>query len=253
MAHTNGPPAIQISHLWKSFGRQQVLQGIDLTVRRGETLVILGRSGTGKSVLLKIVVGLQKQDSGSVKIDGEEITNVSPQQLNEIRKRIGFLFQYSALFDSMSVEQNVAFPLRRHSKMQESAIKDRVYELLSRVGVESSAAKLPSEVSGGMRKRVALARALALFPQFLLCDEPTAGLDPITSGEIDSLIKNLQKNYQMSSLVVTHDLQSARTISDRVAMLHKGDFLFEGPFDDLVRSDNDFIRKFVQPILAEAR
>jgi len=253
MASTNGSPAIQISSLSRSFGRQPVLRAIDLTVGHGETLVILGRSGTGKSVLLRIIVGLLRPDSGSVKIDGEEVTNLSLDRLNEIRKSIGFLFQYSALFDSLTVAQNVAFPLERHSRMSEAEINDRVHELLSRVGVENAAAKLPGEISGGMRKRVALARALALTPRILLCDEPTAGLDPITSAEIDDLIKSLQQRFQTSSVIVTHDLECARIVSDRIAMLHGGDILFEGSFAGLLRSENELVRKFVRPVLMEAR
>ncbi len=253
MANQNGVPAIEILDLRKSFGRQQVLRGISLKVPHGETLVILGRSGMGKSVLLKIVIGLQKPDSGGVEVDGEEITKLSVNRLNQLRKRIGFLFQYSALFDSLTVAENVAFPLRRHVKMPEEDLKQRVYELLSRVDVQDASSKLPAEISGGMRKRVALARALALKPEILLCDEPTAGLDPITAGEIDALIRSMQQKYQMTSIVVTHDLQSARTISDRVALLHEGDIVFLGTFEELVKSPNDLVRDFVRPVLREGR
>jgi phospholipid/cholesterol/gamma-HCH transport system ATP-binding protein len=251
MANGNGYEMIRVSGLRKSFGTQIVLNGIDLAVQRGETLVILGRSGTGKSVLLKILVGLQKPDAGSVKIEGTEISTLSLNGLNEVRKKIGFLFQYSALFDSLTVEENVAFPLRRHRNLPEEELRSQVRDLLSQVGVERAASKLPSQISGGMRKRVALARALALHPEILLCDEPTAGLDPITSAEIDDLIRTLQRGHETTSVVVTHDLESARTIADRVALLHRGDLLYEGSFEGLTTTENQFVREFVRPLLHE--
>jgi len=243
----NANPKILISHLFKAFGDQAVLDDVNLKVGRGETLVILGRSGAGKSVLLKIIVGIQAPDSGSIGIDGNEITDLDLDSLNQVRKNIGFLFQYSALYDSLTVEQNVEFPLRRHTDMGRTERKHRAFELLSAVGVENASPKLPSEISGGMRKRVALARALALGPEILLCDEPTAGLDPITAGEIDDLIKRMQVDRGITSIVVTHDLQSARTISTHVALLHHGRILMHGGFDDLLRSDNPFVRKFMIP------
>ncbi len=179
MAESNGQP-ITLTGLRKAFGRQTVLDGIDLKVARGETLAVLGRSGTGKSVLLKLIIGLQRPDAGSVHVQGEEVTNLSTQQLNEIRKKIGFLFQQGALYDSLTVEENVAFPLSRHAKISPAERKERVTELLARVGMEKDLGKMPSEISGGMQKRVGLARALALDPDILLFDEPTSALDPIT-------------------------------------------------------------------------
>ncbi|MGA2097031.1 MAG: ABC transporter ATP-binding protein [Candidatus Acidiferrum sp.] len=239
-------PAVALQGLHKSFGAQVILDGIDLTVKRGETLAMLGRSGTGKSVLLKLIVGLQKPDSGSILVYDREIDCLDLEPLNEIRKQMGFLFQSAALYDSLTVEQNVAFPLQRHSKMTESELANRVKELLASVGMERELKKMPSDISGGMQKRVGLARALALKPGVLLLDEPTAGLDPITSNEIDELILKLQEEHHMASIVVTHDLQSAKTIADRIALLHEGKVLIEGAFEDLEKSDNKFVSEFMK-------
>jgi phospholipid/cholesterol/gamma-HCH transport system ATP-binding protein len=248
MAGIDDIPKILVSHLFKSFGTQVVLDDINLAVRKGGTVVVLGRSGAGKSVLLKILVGIQKPDSGSIWIDEEEITEANLKVLNQVRKKIGFLFQYSALYDSLTVEENVKFPLRRHTEMLETELKERVFELLARVEMAGTSSKLPSEISGGMRKRVALARALALNPDILLCDEPTAGLDPITSAEINELIRRMQEEQALTSIVVTHDLQSARKISTAVALLHQGKILMQGTFDDLVRSENPLIHQFMKPV-----
>ena len=236
---------IQVKTLHKSFGEQAVLNGINLQVRQGETLSILGRSGTGKSVLLKLIVGLQVPDSGSICIHGKEIAGLPLDQLNEIRKKIGFLFQNSALYDSLTVEENVAFPLRRHIKMSDGERKKRVQELLSRVGMEQALQKMPGQISGGMQKRVGLARALALGPDILLFDEPTAGLDPITAAEIGELILKLQKERNMASIVVTHDIHGAQTVSDRVALLRDGQILIEGTFEDLQKSSDAFVVQFL--------
>jgi phospholipid/cholesterol/gamma-HCH transport system ATP-binding protein len=245
----NGKPVILIRKLHKSFGNQTVLNGVDLEVAHGKTLMILGRSGMGKSVLLKLIIGLQKPDSGSIQVDGKEIVGLSMNQLNEIRKRIGFLFQNAALYDSLTVAENVAFPLKRHTEMSVAEQKDRVHELLSRVGMEEAGEKKPAEISGGMKKRVGLARALALNPEIMLSDEPTAGLDPITAGEINELIRELKQERQMSSIVVTHDMHSAKTVSDSVALLDKGDIVIQGTFDDLEKSNNPFVSDFLKQSL----
>lgn len=242
----NGKPVILIRKLHKSFGNQTVLNGVDLEVAHGKTLMILGRSGMGKSVLLKLIIGLQNPDSGSIQVDGKEIVGLSLTHLNEIRIRIGFLFQNAALYDSLTVAENVAFPLKRHTEMSVAEQKDRVHELLSRVGMEEAGEKKPAEISGGMRKRVGLARALALNPEIMLSDEPTAGLDPITAGEINELIRELKQERQMSSIVVTHDLHSAKTVSDSVALLDKGEIVIEGTFDDLEKSNNPFVSEFLK-------
>ncbi len=236
---------VQVRSLSKSFGEQKVLDGINLDVAQGETLSVLGRSGTGKSVLLKLIIGLHKPDSGSIRVHGQEVTGLPLKPLNEIRKKLGFLFQQAALYDSLTVEENVAFPLRRHSKMSDEERNERVHELLTSVGMDQDAHKIPAEISGGMQKRVGLARALALEPDILLFDEPTAGLDPITAAEIDDLILQLQKERNMTSIVVTHDIHGARAISHRLALMRDGQILIEGTFEDLQKSRDTFVTQFL--------
>jgi phospholipid/cholesterol/gamma-HCH transport system ATP-binding protein len=239
-------PAVVIQDLRKSFGPQTVLNGIDLRIDAGETVAVLGRSGTGKSVLLKLIVGLQKPDTGSIQIHGQEITNMPLEELNKIRQKIGFLFQEGALYDSLTLEENVAFPMRRQNTIPEKEQKERARKLLSGVGMEKDSAKMPAQISGGMKKRVALARALALDPDILLFDEPTSGLDPITASEIEDLILQLQKERQTASVVVTHDLHGAKTLSARLALMHQGNILVEGSFDDLRKSDDAFVARFLR-------
>ena len=246
MEHNGNNTAIRLEGVSKSFGNQVVLTGLDLSVARGETLTVLGRSGTGKSVMLKLLIGLQKPDGGKIEINGEEITAMPIDELNRVRKKVGFLFQGAALYDSLTVEENVAFPLRRHSKMSDDERRDRVHELLDSVGVEDAASKMPSDISGGMRKRVGLARALALDPEIMLLDEPTAGLDPITAGEINSLIRSLQEEHETSSVVVTHDMRSVRTVADRVALLKEGSILVEGTLEELSKNHDPFVSKFIE-------
>ena len=240
-----GTPPVQVESLTKSFGKQVVLKGISLEVGQGKTLSVLGRSGTGKSVLLKLIIGLHRPDSGSIRVDGEDVTKLNLKELNDVRKKVGFLFQQAALYDSLTIEENVGFPLRRHSSMSDEESRKRVRELLANVGMEKDAHKLPGELSGGMQKRVGLARALALEPDILLFDEPTAGLDPITAAEIDDLILRLQKERHMTSVVVTHDIHSARAISDRVALMRDGQLLIEGTFEDLQKSRDPFVMEFL--------
>jgi phospholipid/cholesterol/gamma-HCH transport system ATP-binding protein len=240
-------PVIAVEGLHKSFGSQKVLNGVSLRVTRGETLAVLGRSGTGKSVLLRIVIGLEKPDSGSVRIHGQDIAGMALDEIGEIRKKMGFLFQQGALYDSLTVEQNVAFPLRHHKKtMSKSEQDERVRALLVEVGMEGHFEKMPSDISGGMQKRVGLARALALEPDVLLLDEPTAGLDPISAAEIDELVLKLQAEHHMASIVVTHDLHSAKTIADRLALLNDGNIAIEGNFQELQESDIEFVREFLR-------
>src|SRR5580658_3857241 len=239
--------AIAVENLHKSFGSQKVLNGISLAVRRGETLAVLGRSGTGKSVLLRLIIGLERPDAGSVRIHDQDITGLAIDQMGEVRKKMGFLFQHAALYDSLTVEQNVAFPLVHHKKeMSASERADRVRTLLGEVGMDGALAKMPSDISGGMQKRVGLARALALEPDTLLLDEPTAGLDPISSGEIDDLILKLQEEHHMASIVVTHDLVSAKTIANRLILLNEGNVAIDGTFEELQNSDVEFVRDFLK-------
>jgi len=237
-------PAMIVQGLHKSYGEQKVLNGLDLKVGSGQTVAVLGRSGTGKSVLLRLIIGLQKPDAGTIQIQGQEITNANLEQRNEIRKKMGFLFQHAALYDSLTVEENVAFPLRRHTEMTAAQRSERVQELLASVGMEADLQKMPSDISGGMQKRVGLARALALEPGILLLDEPTAGLDPITSGEIDELILKLQEEREVASIVVTHDLHSAKVIADRIVLLHEGNVVIEGTYEELEKSTDEFVAEF---------
>jgi len=236
--------AIKIGDLRKAFGEQRVLNGINLQVRQGETVAILGRSGGGKSVLLKLIIGLQSPDAGSIRVAGQEITKLEENELNEVRKKIGFLFQQAALYDSLTVEENVAFPLSRHAKVSSDERSKRVHELLADVGMDRDLQKMPAEISGGMQKRVGLARALALNPEILLFDEPTAGLDPITAAEIGELIVDLKRKRRMSAIVVTHDVHGARTYSDRMVLLHEGNIVAEGTFDELQSSQDEFVAQF---------
>jgi len=240
-------PIVAVKELRKSFGDHIVLNGINLSVNRGETLAVLGRSGTGKSVLLRLIIGLEIPDSGSVCIHGQNIVGLALDQMGEIRKKMGFLFQHAALYDSLTVAENVEFPLAHHRRdMSRSERGDRVKQLLAEVGMEGDLNKMPSDISGGMQKRVGLARALALEPEILLLDEPTAGLDPISSAEIDDLILKLQRERKMASIVVTHDLHSARTIANRLALLDQGNVVIEGKYEDLQQSDIALVKEFLK-------
>ena len=241
-----GDPIV-IEQIHKSFADQKVLNGITLRVSAGETVAVLGRSGTGKSVLLKLMIRLLSIDSGSVCITGEEINALKEHELYEIRKKVGFLFQQAALYDSLTVRENVAFPLARHVKQMTAAERDgQVRELLASVEMDRDLDKLPSQISGGMQKRVGLARALVLNPEVLLFDEPTAGLDPITANEISNLILELKKKRKMTAVVVTHDVRAAKLFADRLVFLHDGTVIAEGTFADLQKSQDQFVRRFLR-------
>jgi phospholipid/cholesterol/gamma-HCH transport system ATP-binding protein len=237
---------IQLRALRKRLGTKQVLDGVDLEIATGETMVIMGRSGTGKSVLLKHIIGLMHPDSGSIDVDGQVITSLKEKPLNEVRKRFGMLFQGSALFDSMTVGENVAFPMREHMKLRESEIRQRTRERLDWVGLEKIEEQKPASLSGGMKKRVGLARAIAIDPKYILYDEPTTGLDPVTAENINKLIRSLQERLGLTSIVVTHDLQCAWHVGDHIALLHEGRVVYEGTPDDAKDTDDPLMREFIE-------
>jgi phospholipid/cholesterol/gamma-HCH transport system ATP-binding protein len=236
---------IELKDVSKRFGRLIVLRHLDLNIERGQSLVVIGASGTGKSVMLKHIVGLLRPDDGEVYFDGTRIDDLPERDLMIIRERFGFLFQMGALFDSLSVEQNIAFPLVEHTNKSAEEIREVVTEKLRLVGLPEAAKKMPMELSGGQRKRVALARAIALNPEVILYDEPTTGLDPVRSDVINELIIKLKRELNVTSLVVTHDMQSAFKVADRIVMLHEGRLIFDGTPDDIKTTDNDVVRRFV--------
>ena len=236
---------IEIRKLHKRFGRLVVLNGVSLDVEEGQSLVVIGASGTGKSVMLKHIVGLLRPDRGEVWFDGKRIDGLPERDLVEVRKQFGFLFQMGALFDSINVEENVGFPLTEHTRKSKEEIGDLVGQKLALVGLRDTRKKMPGELSGGQRKRVALARAIALGPRVILYDEPTTGLDPIRSDVINELILKLQRELKVTSIVVTHDMQSAFKVGDRVVMLHEGKVVFDGTPDALRASEDPTVRRFV--------
>ena len=236
---------IQLISLHKSFGKQKVLNGLDLEIEDGKTTVIIGRSGGGKSVLLKHIIGLMRPDSGEVLIDGTDITKLGEGAHNDIRKRFGMLFQEAALFDSMTVGENVAFPLREHTRMKEEEIRQTVADRLCSVGLRGVEEKMPSELSGGMRKRVGLARAIAMQPRIVLFDEPTTGLDPVMTEAINRLIVETQKSFHLTCIVISHDIRSIFEIGDRIAMLYEGEIIEYGTPDELRASQNPVVVQFL--------
>jgi len=236
---------IVVKQLEKKFGAKKVLNGLDLTITDGESLVIIGRSGCGKSVLLKHIIGLLKPDSGHIFIDERDITAMKDAELNELRKRFGMVFQGAALFDSMTVAENVALPMREHSRMTEAAIRERVTEKLSMVGLEGVEDVHPASLSGGMKKRVGLARAMAIDPEFILYDEPTTGLDPIMADAINDLIRSLQRKLAITSVAVTHDMRSAYKIGDKIAMLHDGKIIYEGAPKEIQKCEDPVVCQFI--------
>ena len=244
--NTKVGPVINIKGLYKSFGKNtDILKGVDLTVRKGENLVVLGKSGSGKSVLIKCLVGLVAADMGELKVFDTDITKLNNQQLNAIRIRIGFLFQNSALYDSMTVRENLSFPLKRHSKkLTNKEVEYSINEALESVGLKEAIDKMPSELSGGMRKRIGLARTLILRPEIILYDEPTTGLDTITSREISELILHIQKKYKTTSIIITHDMACAKLTGDRVVILKDGKMVAEGSYASLESSDDVWVRSF---------
>jgi phospholipid/cholesterol/gamma-HCH transport system ATP-binding protein len=238
-------PVITIKGLYKSFGNTQILKGVDLTVKKGENLVVLGKSGSGKSVLIKCLVGLVTADQGELKVFDTDITKLNNHQLNAVRIKIGFLFQNSALYDSMTVKDNLSFPLKRHSKKLTSLeVENSIIEALESVGLEEAINKMPSELSGGMRKRIGLARTLILRPEIILYDEPTTGLDTITSREISELILSIQKKYKTTSIIITHDMACAKLTGDRLVILKDGVMVAEGSYEALEKSNDQWVRSF---------
>ena len=238
---------ISITKLYKSFGDLQVLKGIDFNLFKGENVAILGKSGTGKSVLIKIIVGLLKPDKGEVMVLGKQVANLAGKELDAMRLRIGFSFQNSALYDSMNVYQNLSFPLTMNLKsLSKGEVDYAVDEVLDAVGLKNKIKQMPSDLSGGQRKRIGIARTLILKPEIMLYDEPTSGLDPITSAEIIKLINEVQQKYNTSSVIITHDLTCAKNTGNRIAMLHKGKFLKIGKFEEVfdVNTDNEQVRGF---------
>lgn len=236
---------ITFQNVYKSFDTQAVLQGLDLDIPKGKITTILGPSGCGKSVTLKHVIGIEKADTGQVFVMGQDMNTIARKDLIALRKRIGVLFQSSALFDSMNVKENVAFGLRMHTKMSEDEIAERVHVCLDAVKLAGTEPKMPVELSGGMRKRAALARAIAMSPDFILYDEPTTGLDPNTSNVVGDYILKLQEELKVTSVVVTHDMPLTRRVSDKVALLFKGKAVVQGPLDDVEKSGNDVYKQFV--------
>ena len=238
-------PLIKIEDLYKSFGDNHVLQGVNLEVHNKENVVVLGRSGTGKSVLIKIICGLLKPDLGMVNVLGKEVDGLNDRELQKLRLQIGFSFQNSALYDSMTVKENLAFPLVRHSRhLSKKEIKEQIEIVLDDVGLLQTINQMPSELSGGQRKRIGIARTLILRPQIMLYDEPTSGLDPITSIEINKLINLVKHKFNTTSIIITHDLTCAKTTGDKVAMLFDGKFIKQGTFDEVFTTDDERIRDF---------
>jgi len=236
---------IEIRDVHKSFGTLRVLGGVDLTIETGETMTIIGRSGEGKSVLLKHIIGLLKPDSGAIIIDGDDITRFRHWQIIQLRRRFGMLFQGAALFDSMTVDENVGLGLREHNVYPEARIRQIVREKLRQVELEGAENKKPADLSGGMKKRVGLARAIAMEPEYILYDEPTTGLDPIMADAINDLILHLKNQLNITSVAVTHDMNSAYKISDRIAMLYKGKIIFVGTPDEVKNADSEIVQQFI--------
>ncbi len=238
---------IDIKGLYKSFGNNQVLRGVDLQVARGENVVVLGRSGTGKSVLIKIICGLLSQDEGSVMVLGEDVKHLNSRELEKLRLKVGFSFQLSALYDSMTVKENIEFPLLRNYKhLSKAEVRERVDAVLDAVSLLKSKNQYPAELSGGQKKRIGIARTLVLRPEIMLYDEPTAGLDPISSIEVNNLIRSIQKEFGVSSIIITHDLVCAKATGDRIVMMFDGMVQKQGTFEEVFNSDDERIKLFYE-------
>jgi phospholipid/cholesterol/gamma-HCH transport system ATP-binding protein len=241
----NEKQVVEIKNLKKSFGKQVVLTDVSLNLYEGENLVVLGKSGSGKSVLIKCIVGLLKADAGTINVFENDVTALDRKELGDLRKKIGFLFQSGALYDSMTVKQNLEFPLRRIKKdLSEKEIDSKINEVLENVGLADALHKMPSQLSGGMRKRISLARTIVVDPMIMLYDEPTTGLDPVTSDEISSLIIEVQKKYKTSSIIITHDIKCAQHTANRIIMLSEGEVYLEGKPADFENSKDPLIRSF---------
>ena len=236
---------IEIRDLSKSFNGHAVLKDVNLVVEKGSTVVILGKSGVGKSVLLKTIIGLMPPDTGSIRIDGQEVVGMDRRTLDALRKQMGYLFQGAALYDSMTVRENLAFPLERQARLTVDELEERILRQLGMVGLEDAIDKMPAELSGGMKKRIGLARALINNPRIMFYDEPTTGLDPITAREISYLIKELQQLYQPTSIAVTHDMMCARIIADKAAVLHDGVIEYEGTISGMESVSNEVVKSFL--------
>lgn len=234
-----------IQDLKKSFDTTEVLKGITLSLKKGENLVVLGKSGTGKSVLIKCIVRLLNSDSGSINVLGDEVTELKNNEMNEVRRKIGFLFQGGALYDSMTVRENLEFPLKRMYKdLTREEVDKKVKEALENVGLPDSIDKMPSELSGGMKKRISLARTIIVDPEIMLYDEPTTGLDPVSSHEISLLINEVQEKYKTSSIIITHDIECAKTVANRIIMLQEGKVYKEGSLSDFENSDDELVNSY---------
>jgi phospholipid/cholesterol/gamma-HCH transport system ATP-binding protein len=237
-------PMIEIRNLFKSFGKNQVLKGINLTISEGSTTVILGGSGSGKTVLMKHMIGLLRPDAGEVIIDGDRFDNLPEDARQRVRRKFGMVFQQAALFDSMTIFENVAFPLREHTALAETKLRETVFQKLDQVGLRAKAGNYPDELSGGQRKRIGLARALALDPKIVLYDEPTTGLDPITTDNVDQMVIDAKREYGVTSVIISHDIGSAFKVADHVAVLNQGVILADGLPEVVRRSQDPFVKKF---------
>ncbi len=246
ICRTAEEPTIRIRDVHKSFGRTQVLRGVNLDVKCGQTMVVIGGSGTGKSVLLKCIIGLLRHDRGEILVDGQEISHLKEKEWNQLLRKFGMVFQRDALFDSITIWENVGFGLRQHTHLTDEEIKAIAVEKLKLVGLQGIEDRMPAELSGGMRKRVSLARAIAMDPSIILYDEPTTGLDPVMANVINELMVRLREKLEVTSIVITHDMESAYRIADQIAMLYKGEIIQVGTPEEIRNTSNEVVRQFVQ-------